>query len=221
MTRFAKMLLLLILAVVLLVSSLIYFNKEETVEVKAIEPIVTVPKIETMSHFTDSNNTFSFDYNSLFESIEGNRVPTLDWKLNAKQKGLLLAQVIIPKEYMTSTNFSGAKLTVGASTDSTEIKNCLIPVIANEVVKPDGEVVISGYPFKKSTSREGAAGNFYETISYRGIIDGDCYVIEYTVHSINIGNYSPDQGVKEFDKSKIIDELEKIVKSFKSLINSD
>lgn len=221
MTKFAKMLLFLLLVVVVLIGSLIYFKKDKLAEVEINKPVVTVPVIETTSHFTDSNKTFTFDYDSSWEVVEGDKIPTLDWRSNAKQKGILLARVIVPKAYMSGTNFSEARLTIGVSTDANEIKSCLTPVVANEVIKPDTDATISGYSFKKSTSREGAAGNFYETTSYKGIIDGDCYAIEYTIHSTNIGNYSPEQGIKEFDKIKIVGELEKILKSFKSLINSD
>lgn len=219
MTKFAKRILLLIVLIIVLISSFFYFKKDKVVEVN--EPIVTVPTVETTSHFTDYNETFTFDYNPLWKVIEGDKIPTLDWSLNTKQKGILLAQVTVPKEYMAGTNFSEAKLTIGMSPDLIAIKSCLTPVVENEVQKSDGDAVISGYPFKKSTSREGAAGSFYETTSYKGIIDGDCYAIEYTIHSTNIGNYSPDQGIKEFNKSSIQNELESVVKSFKSLINSD
>ena len=81
--------------------------------------------------------------------------------------------------------------------------------------------MIDDHPFSKFTLNDAGAGNLYETTSYRGLFDGDCYAIEYTIHSTNIGNYSPDQGVKEFDKVKVQEELEKILDSFKFLISSN
>ncbi len=167
--------------------------------------------------FTDSNKTFSYKYNSFWKNIEGDRTPTLDWNIDSKVKGMLLSRVLIPKTYMPNTNFSDAKLTVGASTDQSTIKNCTAGTAGN--VK--SEATVSGYPFIKFTTGDAGAGNFYETTSYRGLLDGDCYVIEYTIHSTNIGNYSPDQGIKEFDKAKIVKELEDVIKSFKFLVNSN
>ena len=115
---------------------------------------------------------------------------------------------------MPNTNFSEAKLTVNTSTNPTEIKNCTADLGGTEAT-------ISGYSFKKYISTDAGAGNFYETTSYKGLLDGDCYRLEYTIHSTNIGNYPPELGIKEFDKAKVQDELERIVQSFKFLINSD
>jgi hypothetical protein len=103
------------------------------------------------------------------------------------------------------------------------IKSCLTEIQPNKENRDPVAVkaTVGGYPFMKSVSTEGAAGSSYEIISYRGIVDGDCYAIEYQIHSTNIANYSPDQGIKPFDKSKIVGELEKMVKSFKFVVNSN
>jgi len=173
-----------------------------------------------LENFIDSNNIFSFDYNSFFKSIgRVDASPTTDWSLNSKQKGILLASVIVPRTYMPNTNLSDVRLTVGQSTDPNAIKNCLAKT--EESNTDNGTIAIDSYPFKKFTFNGAGAGNFYDTVSYKGIVDGDCYAIEYTIHSTNIGNYSPEQGIKEFDKAKIKVEMEKIIKSFNFLINSD
>jgi len=172
--------------------------------------------------FTEVNNKFTFEYNSFLKVYERNQeqnLPSTDWRLNAKQKGVELAHVIIPKTYMPGTNFSSAYLTMGASTDPKEIKSCSTGTATGEI--KDGTRTISGYPFTRFSFSEAGAGNFYETISYRGLLDGDCYVLEYTIHSTNIGNYSADQGIKEFDEVKIQNEFESIIDSFKFLVNSD
>lgn len=169
--------------------------------------------------FTDADKTFSYKYNSFWKNIEGDRIPTLDWRVDAKQKGMLLSRVLFYKSYLPNTNFSNAKLTIGASTDPDAIKSCTTVTAGNGITK--SEVTISGYPFVKVTTGDAGAGNYYETTSYRGLLDGDCYVIEYTIHSTSIAAYSPDQGIKEFDKAQIESELEEVVKSFKFLVNSD
>lgn len=184
------------------------------------DPKSTFVKSENCKeNFTDKNEVFSFDYNPFFKKIEGDsQTLSNDWKLNSKEKGILLGSIIVPKSYMDKTNFSDARMTVGRSTDPMSIRNCIIPSL-NETKK---EIkTIGGYPFTKFTFNEAGAGNLYETTSYRGIADGDCYVVEYTIHSTNIGNYSPDQGIGEFDKAKIENDLEDIIKSFKFLISSD
>ncbi|MES2416222.1 MAG: hypothetical protein V4504_00775 [Patescibacteria group bacterium] len=162
----------------------------------------------------------SFYYNSFFTARAEDNTPTSDWKLNAKQKGIILASVSVPREYMPSTNFSGAKLTVGRSADVNAIKSCTTADMPMKEIT-NYTVNVGGYPFTKILSSDAGAGNFYETTSYRGIVDGDCYVVEYTIHSTNIGNYSPDQGIKEFDKNMIVTDMENIVKSIKFLVNSD
>lgn len=173
-----------------------------------------------LEKFTDSNNVLTFEHNSFFQHIEGVNYPSTDWKAGTEEKGILLASVIIPRTYMQSTNFSNARLTIGRGTTANTIKSCTTASTTNGEIK-DSTVMISGYPFTKFTLSDAGAGNFYETTSYRGILDGDCYVVEYTIHSTNIGNYSPDQNIKEFDKPMIKNNLEKIIQSLHFNINSD
>jgi len=66
-------------------------------------------------------------------------------------------------------------------------------------------------------SSDPGAGNIYDTTSYKTIKNNMCYAVEYTVHSTNINNYSPDQNIKEFDKVKIENILNEMVKSFRFL----
>lgn len=172
------------------------------------------------SHFEDTNKIFSYDYNSFFKVIVGNnKLLTPEWRLDSKQRGMLLATTVISRTFMPKTNFSDAKLTIGRSTDPTAIKNCTSVDTNGEMAK--GDAKISGYSFAKFVAGDAGAGNFYDRTSYRGIVDGDCYSIEYNIHSTNIGAYGPDQGIKEFDKALIEGELEKIIKSFKFTINSN
>ncbi len=161
--------------------------------------------------FADSNKVFSYEYNSLFTANEGQNTPSINWRLNTTQMGVLLSKVSIPRTYMSNTNFSEAYLTVGRSADAKAVTSCLSA--SNGEVK-DGTRTIDRGDFTKFTLSDAGAGNLYNTTSYRGIVDGYCYAIEYTIHSTNIGNYSPDQGIKEFDKTKIQSDLEKIISSF-------
>lgn len=113
--------------------------------------------------------------------------------------GANLVQIKAPREYMPQTNFSGAWFTIAATTTPAAIAAC------------SGRNVING----------AGAGNFYETTLFKKIYDGDCYTFAYTIHSTNIGSYSPEQGIKEFDKAKIVADMEGILSSFRHLVNSD
>ena len=171
--------------------------------------------------FTEVNNKFTFNHDPYFKAFERNQaenLPDTDWRVSAKQKGMLLASLFIPKTYLPGTNFSYGHMTIGVSTDPKEITSC---ASATKGEVKEGMTDISGYPFTRFTSSDAGAGNFAETVSYRGLLDGDCYAIEYTIRSTNIDNYSPDQNIRAFDKAKVQNEFEKIITSFKFLVNSD
>lgn len=161
-------------------------------------------------HFASAKGTVVFDYSPLFKTIAGSTTTTVDWKLDSKQKGTLFSRTIINKSYIPKTNFSNATLTIGRSSDATVVKSCVVPT-SNET--KSAVTMISGHPFTAFTTSDAGAGNFYDTTSYRSVIKGNCYAIETTIHSTNIGNYSPDQGITEFNKSSVITEFEKIIKS--------
>jgi hypothetical protein len=202
-----SLLVLIIIGIFLLCTEKLWVPKlvDHILKNENIPAALIKPGLETTKHFTDKNNTFSFDYNSLFTLGElGNHMP-----------GTLIAEVDIPSTYLPNTNFSDAGFYVEKQTDVNAIKNCLV-TSNGEVDK--GPASMSGYPFRKITLSDAGAGNFYETTHYRGIVGRNCYIIGYTIHSTNIGNYSPDQGIKEFDKIKVQTELENIVNSFRFYI---
>ncbi|MEK7586145.1 MAG: hypothetical protein AAB477_02880 [Patescibacteria group bacterium] len=209
------------------------FGSVEVVNNKNIFKDVTSVTYDPKSTFIKSpsciehfsiKDVLAFNYNSFFVAREGDKTLTQDWRVNSTSKGLILAKVTVPIGYIPQTNFIGANFIIGRSTDPAIIKTCTNTIgIINEENK-GGEVdkvMVNGYPFIKFTTSDAGAGNFYETTSYRGLLDGDCYALEYTIHSTNVENYSPEQGIKAFDELKIQNELEKIVKSFRFLVSSD
>lgn len=109
-----------------------------------------------------------------------------------------VVRVHASREYMPQTNFSEADLRVGHSSGGTDA-SCQ----------------------GTTTSTDAAAGNRYETTTYKKIYDGDCYIFESVIHSTNLGNYDPSQGIKEFDHDRVKSDLEEIVESFHYLVNSD
>jgi membrane-bound inhibitor of C-type lysozyme len=169
----------------------------------------------SINTYADPGKTFSFTYPKEFTFSGGDGSYVQEWQVNTTTLGLLLAMVQIPKSFMPGTNFGSAKFTVGTSADPLAVKNCLVAE-NGEVIK-NSKVEINGNSFTEIILADAGAGNFYETTSYRELRNDQCYAIEYTIHSTNIGNYSPGQGIKEFDKAKITSVLEGIAQSFKFL----
>jgi len=164
--------------------------------------------------FTDASKTFSFAYPNMFSLYGGDGSYAADWRAQTTDLGLLLAAVQVPRSYQPATNFSEAKFTVGTSSDPKAVASCL----TEENMNPGAAistVLINGNTFTKISMSDAGAGNFYDTTSYRAVRNGQCYVVEYTIHSTNIGNYSPDQHISQFDKVKVQGVLENMVQSFK------
>ncbi len=194
-----------------LIAYVAVFNQRKEVAPRSVESYS-----ETVE-YKEPSGAFSLRYNPLFSITNGAKEFTLDWDSRNTSQGNLLTTVLIPKSVMPNTNFSEAKLTVGRSSDEKAIKECT----KKEGNETGEKVTLNGFPFMKFDATGAGAGNLYETTSYRGLLDGDCYVLEYVIHSTNIYNYPPEMGIKEFDKSFVQNELENIVHGFKFLVNSD
>jgi hypothetical protein len=168
---------------------------------------------QNLTTYTDKTNTFSFSYPNEFLFSLGSGEYGQDWRVGSDDSGYQLAVVYIPKEFLPGTNFSEAKFTVGSSANAAAVKQCLTSERWNEgdVMK----VKIGDREFTRITYGDAAAGNYYETQTYRAIHDNLCYAVEYTIHSTNIYNYPPEQGIKEFDKQKVVSILESMVQSFR------
>ena len=202
-----------LLAVVLFVGVLclgFYLGRQDA-EIKNISVSIPRASVKDLKTYTEPSGIYRFSFDPRFMVISGDDTkPTKDWRLNSTAEGILLTMLTIPRPYQPSTNFSEAKLTIGRSTDPSAIRDC---VVVETWARTVASVTIDGYVFKKVSFSDAGAGNFYDTTSYRAVLDGDCYVIEYTVHSTNIGNYSPDQGIKEFDRANVQNELESAIQS--------
>jgi membrane-bound inhibitor of C-type lysozyme len=165
--------------------------------------------------FTDQSKTFSFNYPSSFVLSGGETGYTQDWSQEATTSGLVLAVVSTPDNYQPKTNFGDAKFTVGTSADPQAVSSCTTTTYGS--MGSSTQVIINSVPYTKITFSDAGAGNLYQTTSYRTVRNSQCYAVEYTIHSSNIGNYSPDQGITPFDQTSIQNSLESIVQSFKFL----
>lgn len=220
----------------------IAFKKQENTFIAGYGPYETVNDIETFTDihaisydskqeftkstqcnslrtFTEQDGLFSFHYNPYFSVFEDKKMLSTNWRLDTTHTGILLARLDVPRSYFPQTNFSGATLTIGQSSDHNEITQCMAPLHDERTTST--EVLIDNFPARKYVWTDVAAGNYYETISYHTIVDGDCFVIEYTLHFTAIANYSPDQKITEFDKEKITNNIEQIIHSITFHINSD
>lgn len=164
--------------------------------------------------FADPGKKFSFEYPEQFAASGTQGTPSQSWQYNSTSTGNLEATLIIPGSYEPQTNFSDARFTVGDSDAPQALDQCAIAPGNNERAAM-GRKMINGIAFNKITYGDAGAGNFYDVTSYQTIHNGRCYVVEYVIHSTNIGNYPPEAGISQFDKAKVQSVLESIVHSFR------
>ncbi len=167
--------------------------------------------------YTDRSKAFSLSYPSIFNIYGGDAGYTTDWSyLSSQTSGVILAEVYVPKSFLPNTNFSEAKFTVGTSSMPEAVDKCLKPNTIDGGGKSE-EVVIGEKRFMKNTLIDAGAGNYYAITSYHTIYNDSCYSLEYKIHYTNIANYSPDQGIKEFDIVPVTAIFDSMVENFKFL----
>lgn len=164
--------------------------------------------------FADKGGTFSFTYPSSVSITAGDIGYTQGWMVNATSSGITLAKATLGKSFQPNTNFSDATLVVGTSADPSALSTCLTYNPSGGPTTPPSKVTINGTTYAVFHESDAGAGNRYDTTSYRAVRNNQCYAIEYTIHSTAIGNYSPDQGIKEFDASAVSKVMNDIVQSF-------
>lgn len=170
---------------------------------------------QPFSLFTNKEKTISFVYPKNFSVDKKEQNPTKDWSFGSKYDGKILATMSIPKTFQPNTNFSEAKFTIRESADSGAFQSCLAK--EDELGSIFSDETIGFTTYLKSTTNDAGAGNFYETTTYKIIKNRKCYSFQYTIHSTNIGNYSPEQNITEFDKAKIVNIFEGMMKTVKFL----
>ena len=138
-----------------------------------------------------------------------------DWRLNANnQAGVKYFTLTVPPAFEPQTNFADATLTVGASQNPTAVAQCLTPDQSGGAAMSTSTTAINGVQFTVFKFSDAGAGNYYETTSYRTIHGGQCYAVEYTIHSSQIANYPASYNLKPFDESQAATLLDRIVGTF-------
>jgi len=165
--------------------------------------------------FTDSAGTFSFTYPDSVTVSGGDLGYTQSWMTNATTSGLVLAKATLSKAFQPNTNFGEATLTVGTSPDPSAVAQCLTYNPSGGPTTAPTKQTINGTEYTVMHSNDAAAGNRYDTTSYRTVRNSQCYAVEYTIHYGNIQNYDPSSGVKEFDESAVKSVMEGVVQSFR------
>jgi hypothetical protein len=171
-----------------------------------VEPPTTEP-VSTNKTFTGTGFSFVYPKDATIDNDL-----TYPWQFNTAVPGTLLARIVIPRSVQPSTNLSDSLFIVGTSIDTQALKECLLAT-NGEIAK--GDTTINGITYKRFELGDAGAGNLYDTTSYRTIHNGQCYAVSYTIHSTNIGNYDPSQGITAFDRVSITHTLEAIAQSFR------
>ena len=141
-------------------------------------------------------------------------LPTEAWSQNSFGiSGMKFLELDIPKAFEPQTNFDDAKLTIGRSANAG--KECLAPSM--EGPSSFSTTTINGVDFAKFEISNAGAGNLYQSTLYRTLHNGQCYAVEYTIHSSQLGNYPPEYHLRQFDSTKLTDVLDRIVGTFKFL----
>ena len=130
----------------------------------------------------------------------------------ASEPGTTYVTLTLASTTELGTNFSDARITVGARTNPNAAKDCLSPA-ANPAQEATTTTTIHGVTYTVVTSSDAGAGNLYTTTSYRALRGTTCYAIESTVHTTNINNY-PAGAVQPYNAAKIQALIDGVVKSF-------
>lgn len=158
-----------------------------------------------------------FDANDNY-SLGATAAPATDWRFGVDdaQPGILAFTLMIPRAFDPQTNFSDAKLTVGYSANKEAIAGCLAPGPAmGPSAAATSSVIINGTSFTVFHAADAGAGNYYETTSYRTFYAGQCWAVEYTIHSSQIANYPASYELQPFDRAMVTGVLDRIVGTFR------
>jgi len=166
---------------------------------------------------TDTNNVgFSIAYPIDFDYSDNyTAAPSTDWRIDANNiSGIKYFTLTIPRAFEPQTNFADATLTVGASGNATAVSQCMIPDQGDREAATSS-ATLGGAAFTVFQFNGAGAGNYYQTTSYRALHAGECYAIEYTIHSGQIANYPSSYDLQPFDEAKINSLMQNVVATFK------
>jgi len=194
--------------------------------IAATPKAATIPVATTGSNYysntaewqTDANNTkggFSIAYPIDFGTQDNyTATPDTNWRNGATSTGIVYFTLTIPKAFEPQTNLADVTLRVGSSGNANAVAQCLNVDPNSGETMSTSTATINGIVFTIFHASEAGAGNFYQTTSYRTVHAGQCYAIEYTIHSANIENYPASYNLQPFDQAKIDSLMQTIISTF-------
>ena len=138
--------------------------------------------------------------------------PTSRWvPVTLKGKPLLTLE-FIDSSFYSKTNLNEAFLVLAASSDPAVVSTCLQPL--SQVPETiTGQVNFTRYTFIRSEYQGAAAGNQYDQIAYRNLVNNTCFEVVFLIHNGNIANYPPGS-VAAFDRDGLLKKFEAVLDSF-------
>ena len=164
--------------------------------------------------YTNLGKTFTFTFPTNFSAAGTEPGYGPGWSVAATTTGMVLAKIAVPMNFEPGTNFGGAWFTVGTSADPSAVATCLMNPMSDQSTA--AQVMLGGIPFTELKFSGAAAGNRYDTTSYRTVRNNQCYAVEYTIHYGVFENY-PAGAVKKFNEVKVQNALDKVARSFRFL----
>ena len=166
---------------------------------------INPPGVATQSfQYSNARQNASFSYTDEF-------APTGFAGPQVSKMGPEVALELVDSQFYMNTNLFEAYLLFGSTNESSIVTDCTQPVSFGGQENIIGEVNINGNTFVRSEGAGVGAGNIYEQIYHRIALNGYCYEVTFFFHYANIGNYSPDAGVKEFDRAALMQKFESIL----------
>lgn len=162
------------------------------------------PPGTTTQAFTYSSKDVSLQYSDEFAPFRLDQEPAA--KIPPE-----FALKFIDSSYYVNTNLIEAYFAYGVTTDSTIVASCTEPLAMGGPETIIDHVTLNGVDFVHSEGVGVGAGNLYDSIYYRTLYNNACYEATLFIHSGNIGAYSPDSGVKEFDRTTLLQKFQNIL----------
>ena len=167
---------------------------------------------------TQYGSGWSIAYPLAFDaSVSYSLVPLDNWRQGSPNgPGQRPFTLTIPRLFEPQTNFDEAAFSVGMSGDPAAVAHCLVQEPSGDRLSTSTTtMVINGAVFTVFHLDDAGAGNYYETTSYRTLHNGQCWAVEYTIHSSQIANFPAEYQLKPFDEAKLHDVLDRIVGTFR------
>ena len=162
--------------------------------------------------YVNNQYNFSLSYPKSFTLNASATDSIFGWDyFNGNSLAQQVAAVTIPRSIQPKTNFGEAVFSVNVGKQTMTADQCLV----SDQLKPTGkQKTISGLNFVEATTTDAGAGNYYEVTNYRALYHDYCWSLDLMIHSSNIQNYDPSQGIKPYDHDLVFNQLEQMLETF-------